>query len=214
MRRLIFAALLPLAATLVAFAVASPAIEAGGGGHGCSTPPRDGAGQHVQIMGNCYSPAVLYVQPGESVTWVNQDDYGHNVVTLDGELLGDQEQFFQGGQSGLLKGDLLTYTFDALGAFPYYCSIHPSMLGVVVVGDPASLEFGAGLTLQSSDSQSQANPGQETPPSWAKVTGPAERVGNDSGLRWGEAAIGLGLFGGLLVGLVAVGGGLRLRRPR
>ena len=217
MRRLIVPAVLIVTGALGALAFAAPAIEAGGGGHGgCAGPPRDGAGQHVTIANNCYSPAVLYAQPGESVTWVNQDDYGHNVVTFDGELLGDQKQFFQGGHSGLMKGDKLTYTFYEPGLYAYYCSIHPSMLGVVAVGDPASPEFGAALTVQAPQQRLQTVAQHQPDATHATVSGlPGKMDGQQAGgVRWAEAALGLGLFGGLLVGLVAVGGGLRSRRPR
>jgi len=215
MRRLVLAINLGLIGALFAFSLAVPAIDAGGGGHGgCSQLPRDGAGQHVTIQDNCYSPAVLYIQPGESVTWANQDYYGHNVVTFDGELLGEQKPFLQGGFSGLEEGELLTYIFHEPGVVPYYCSIHPSMLGVVVVGHPTN-EFGADSSLQANASSPQTESHQETQPSWAKVTGSGKGTGNDDGAPWGEVVVGLGLFGGLLVGLVAVGGGIKLhRRPR
>ena len=204
MRRMVAPIALIFTSVLAAFALAVAPIEAGGGGHGgCARAPQDGAGQHVTIEDNCYSPTVLYVQPGESVTWVNDDSYGHNVVTFDGELLGDQKQFFQGGQSGLMQGEMLSYVFSEPGVYPYYCSIHPSMLGVVVAGDPTGPEFGASLSLQSD-------------PIFAGPSKPAQLSGREQGTPGAsgraEAIVGLALVSGLLLGLVAVGGGLRLRR--
>jgi plastocyanin len=204
MRRLIVPALLSIGGALLAVAVGTPVIEAGGGGHGCVRAPRDGTDEPVVINESCFTPAVLYVEPDTTVEWQQQDFVPHNVTFFNGDVAGEDHE--------LNDGDTVSQTFDAPGVYAYYCTVHPSMLGVVVVGDPASSEFGAALALQTSDSQSQATLENETPPSWAKVTGSAEGVGNDSGARWGEAAIGLGLFGGLLVGLVAVGGGIKLHR--
>jgi len=204
MRRLIVPAMLIVTGALAALALAAPASEAGGGGHG-GCVPRDGTGDSVVIQNSCYTPAVLYVQPGATVSWTNEDGAGHNVMLFNGELLGEQDKFFQGNQYGLMQGESFSYMFDAPGLIPYYCSIHPSMIGVVAVGDPASQAFGAGLTVQT---------GKESPQAIAQPPGSSEGKGQvpAAGVSWGEAAVGLGLFGGLLVGLVAVGGGLRLQR--
>jgi hypothetical protein len=37
----------------------------------------------------------------------------------------------------LQQGDSFTYTFDAAGIYPYACSLHPGMNGVVIVGAAA-----------------------------------------------------------------------------
>lgn len=56
-----------------------------------------------------------------TVTWVNQDDSVHTVTS---------DSF----NSGLLNsGDSWTYTFTTAGTYPYHCSIHPFMTGIVTV---------------------------------------------------------------------------------
>jgi plastocyanin len=194
------------------------AIEAGGGGHGqCVPAPRDGHGEPVVIEGNCYEPAVLYVQPGAIVEWQQRDVIPHNVTLFGGDLIGSK--------ANMVKGEAVTRQFDGPGVFAYYCSVHPSMIGVVVVGEPASEGFGATLELQTTAQElraiadykqewltsfQQANPIPGQPTSMLDAGKGNNSPGNGTG--WGEAAVGLGLFGGLVVGLVAAGGGIRLLR--
>ena len=193
MRRLLFAVGILVSGAVAALAFAAPAIEAGGGGHGgCMSPPRDGTGDAVEIRNACYTPAILYAEPGTTVTWTNRDLDFHNVTLLDGKPLGGTDQLAQGGAYGLTQDRSFSYTFESAGHFPYYCSIHPSMIGVVAVGDPASLDLRA-------DALEQAG----------VVTPGAPNARDDrglDGLPWREATVGLGLFSGLLVGLVAAGG--------
>jgi plastocyanin len=191
-----FQVFLFVAGTIVILVFAAPAIEAGGGGHG-GCVPREGSGNAVLIQNNCFTPAVLYVQPGATVEWQQRDPVPHNVTLVDGEVVG--------GDGALDAGDSVSRVFDRLGVFAYYCSIHPAMLGVVVAGDPASPAFGAGLSFQ---------PGEESQAAGNPQVSKADHVkGSDpGGFKWAEAAAGFGLVGGLLVGLVAVGGGLRRRR--
>jgi len=71
-----------------------------------------------------FAPAALTVATGTAVTWKNSDSVAHT-VTSDG--------------SGPLSspnvpgGGTYNYTFTAPGTFKYVCSIHPNMMGTVVV---------------------------------------------------------------------------------
>ena len=78
----------------------------------------------VKIDNFSFEPATLTVTPGTTVTWVNQDDVPHNVVSSEGKTL----------KSPVLDTDQkFSYTFDKPGTYPYYCGIHPRMTGKVVV---------------------------------------------------------------------------------
>ncbi len=78
----------------------------------------------VKIDNFSYGPSTLTVRTGTTVTWVNHDDVPHNVVSTEGKIL----------KSSLLDTDQkFTYTFDKAGTYPYYCSIHPKMIGKVIV---------------------------------------------------------------------------------
>jgi amicyanin len=83
------------------------------------------ADQHqVKIDNFSYAPSALTVPLGATVTWINQDDVPHNVVSTEGNTL----------KSSLLDTDQkFSYRFDKAGTYPYYCSIHPKMIGKVIV---------------------------------------------------------------------------------
>ena len=78
----------------------------------------------VKIDNFSFAPATVTVAVGTTVTWVNQDDVPHNVVSTEGKTL----------KSPVMDTDQkFSYTFTAAGTYPYYCAIHPKMTGKVVV---------------------------------------------------------------------------------
>ncbi len=101
----------------------SPA-SAGGcrGGEGLTDEP----GTTVEMSHSCFSPTVLRVAPGDQVTWTNTSEPAH---TVSGAALsfGDYEE--------LKPGEAISYRFDQAGVYPYFCFLHPGMVGAVVVGD-------------------------------------------------------------------------------
>ena len=78
----------------------------------------------VKIDNFSFAPATLTVSTGTTVTWVNQDDVPHNIVSSEGKTL----------KSPVLDTDQkFSHTFDRPGTYPYFCGIHPRMTGKVVV---------------------------------------------------------------------------------
>ena len=118
--------------TLAALAIilgslfASESVHAGGGGHGCREPVTDAHGTRVDIKDLCFITTVLHVQPGDSVTWTNRDAMDHTVTGANGSW---------GSYSPLPLGKSETHRFDASGVYPYFCELHPGMVGAIVVGD-------------------------------------------------------------------------------
>jgi plastocyanin len=80
----------------------------------------------VTISNFAYSPAQLTVTQGQSVTFVNQDDVGHTVTAEDGSF--DSKM--------LDKNKSWTFKFDKAGTYKYYCTVHPSMHGIITVSSP------------------------------------------------------------------------------
>jgi len=77
----------------------------------------------VQIDNFTFKAPVLTVKPGTTVTWTNQDDIPHTVVSKTGLF-----------KSKVLDtGESFSFTFAKQGQFGYYCSLHPHMTGTVVV---------------------------------------------------------------------------------
>jgi plastocyanin len=77
----------------------------------------------VQIDNFHYSPAMLVVAPGTTVTWTNDDDSPHSVREKDGKFK----------SAALDTDDKFSQTFTAPGEYEYFCSIHPYMTGKIVV---------------------------------------------------------------------------------
>lgn len=77
-----------------------------------------------------YDPATITIKQGEKVTWINQDSVLHTVTSG----LPDQENaglLFDSKNIG--PGASFEYTFDKAGKYDYYCTLHPFMIGSVVV---------------------------------------------------------------------------------
>ncbi|MGI0060509.1 MAG: cupredoxin domain-containing protein, partial [Nitrosotalea sp.] len=87
-----------------------------------------------------YSPPVLTIHKGDTVTWINSDNEIHTVTSGKGIDRGQLAQAKTEGtvdgyfDSGPFKpGQLWSFTFDKEGTFQYFCTIHPWMVGAVVV---------------------------------------------------------------------------------
>jgi plastocyanin len=121
-----------LSLTITVSVLTASALNAtggGGGGGGCHQFLRDEHATEVTIESSCYSPTIIRVQPGVSVTWTNRDDAPHNILGAGG-ISGSSHR-----DLSLLRGGSFRHTFETAGIFPYYCSLHPGMVGVVAVGD-------------------------------------------------------------------------------
>jgi amicyanin len=78
----------------------------------------------VKIDNFSFGPAALTIQSGTTVTWVNQDDVPHNVVSSEGKTF----------KSPVLDTDqTFSYRFTTAGTYSYYCGLHPKMTGKVIV---------------------------------------------------------------------------------
>ena len=128
-----------LLAVLGTFAVLSgaPSALAGGGCHGPMGMEMTSESGDTAVIAECsFSPTVLYVEPGDRVTWSNKDFSDHTVTGA---------AFTWGSERPLAQGDTISFAFKEEGVFPYYCAYHPAMVGAVVVGDAtAAADLNAG----------------------------------------------------------------------
>lgn len=70
-----------------------------------------------------YQPNPIEIPVWGSVSWTNDDRIAHSVTATEGEF-----------DSGVMQPDeVFESTFDKVGGFEYYCMLHPSMVGHVVV---------------------------------------------------------------------------------
>lgn len=77
----------------------------------------------VSIKGYAFTPATITVKRGAMVTWTNEDLYAHTVTANDGSFASKQ----------LNKGETFSHTFSKAGTYTYYCQLHPTMKGTIVV---------------------------------------------------------------------------------
>ena len=85
-----------------------------------------GATVQVDITKFAFAPKEISVAPGTRVVWTNRDEAPHTVTSNDKRF----------ASKGLDTDDTFEHTFDAEGDFPYLCTVHPFMTGVVHVRKP------------------------------------------------------------------------------
>ena len=73
-----------------------------------------------------FSPKVVTIQVGGTVTWTNTDGIAHSVAAAD----------FSWYSDSLQPGATYSYTFNVPGTYNYICGIHPFMTGTVIVVPP------------------------------------------------------------------------------
>ncbi len=77
----------------------------------------------ISIDNFTFAPGEITVAVGTTVKWVNHDDIPHTVVE---KKLGFRSK-------ALDTDDVYSFTFASAGSFDYFCSLHPHMVGKVVV---------------------------------------------------------------------------------
>jgi plastocyanin len=77
----------------------------------------------VDVKNFMFAPTSMTVKAGATVSWTNMDQEPHTVMSLDG--------LFRSG--ALDTGDSFSFKFDKPGTYQYVCTIHPRMVGTVVV---------------------------------------------------------------------------------
>lgn len=79
--------------------------------------------QRVAIDNFAFSPQVIVVAPGTTVTWTNADEDPHTVVANDKSF----------HSAAMDTDESFSFTFTKPGEYAYFCSLHPHMTGKVVV---------------------------------------------------------------------------------
>lgn len=179
--------------------MAEPA-EAGGGCRGL--PSTEGTGTEVQMRGTCFTPTVLHVAAGSTVTWTNGSAEPHNVAGATLEW---------GNYNELRNGGTVRYAFEKPGTYPYYCFVHNGMIGAIIVGDGVSAAAAVPVSEQrlangpaaaAAASQAQTEP----VPARVAAAGAADEPGDSNALMF--SAIGA------VVGAAVVAAGFTARRFR
>jgi plastocyanin len=78
----------------------------------------------ITIDNFTFTPGTITVAPGTRVVWLNRDDIPHLVVGKDNPGMKSEP---------LDTGNSFAFTFAQPGTYHYFCGIHPTMQGTVVV---------------------------------------------------------------------------------
>jgi plastocyanin len=163
-----------LAGTVLAGVLIAAAPASAGGG--CHAGPTQGTGTAVDLKDLCFTPSLLRVAEGSTVTFTNYDPTAHNVS---GSLWGYYDT--------LRPNESFSATVDRAGLYPYACTIHQGMTGVIVVGDGTGPGNGTVVTSVPTGGSGPATAG-------------AVPAASDD--RWAQAlALAVGVAFGVVVGI-------------
>jgi plastocyanin len=114
-------------ATMTSAGNATNATTAGTGGGNTTTSVSIVPGSSA-LTTNAFQPNPVQVSVGTTVTWTNNDAQPHTVSSGENAM-----------PSGLFNSPIMApeatfeHTFTEAGEFPYFCTLHPNMVGTVSV---------------------------------------------------------------------------------
>jgi plastocyanin len=115
-------------------------------------PGGGGADVTISIRGMTapnYSPSPDTVTVGQTVAWKNNDSITHTATANGGAF--NTGNVSSGATSAAM-------TMNTVGSFPYHCSIHPSMTGILVVKAAALATVTISIVGNSGTSSYSPNP--------------------------------------------------------
>jgi plastocyanin len=83
-----------------------------------------------------YDQPSIKIKAGTTVTWINTSSAAHTITS--GQA-GTPDGKFDSGMTNLLQphnqgaASAYSFTFKTPGTYPYYCALHPAMIGQVQV---------------------------------------------------------------------------------
>jgi plastocyanin len=84
-----------------------------------------------------FAPDDINAKVGDTVTWTNKDTTFHTVTSGTGPSDTTHGKAFDSGLSGptalTTQGKTFSHKFMTAGEFPYFCQLHPTMVGKVEV---------------------------------------------------------------------------------
>ena len=82
-----------------------------------------------ELDDTCFQPSYLTILVGDTVNWVNNDVAAHTVTS--GSPQDGPSGVFD--SSLVMGGTVFPHTFEEPGTYPYFCLVHPWMVGSVIV---------------------------------------------------------------------------------
>ena len=117
--------------------------------------PAGSAAPGCEITDECFIPATVSIDVGETVTWSNDDTAAHTVTS--GSAGDGPDGMFD--SSLFMAGATFDVTFDTAGTYSYFCMVHPWMVGTVIVGEAMAEEpmMAEGILVEISPSEGTHN---------------------------------------------------------
>jgi plastocyanin len=114
-------------ATMTGAGNATNATTAGAGGGNATTSVSIVPGSSA-LTTDAYQPNPVQVSTGATVTWTNDDAQPHTATS--GQNAAPDGRF---DSSIMAPGATFEHTFTEAGEYPYFCLLHPNMVGTVSV---------------------------------------------------------------------------------
>jgi plastocyanin len=95
------------------------------------------AGENAVIMeGNEFQPEVATVSLNDDIVWVNDDPRAHTATSGTGASDPNSGKLFDTGiiKEGEKSAPILLKDVKAKDEVAYYCMVHPSMIGKLIIG--------------------------------------------------------------------------------
>ena len=77
----------------------------------------------VSMKDKKFDSAKVTIKVGQTVKWVNDDEHDHTVLADDGSFKSEN----------ISANESFSFTFSTAGKYPYTCTYHPRMKGVIIV---------------------------------------------------------------------------------
>ena len=97
-----------------------------------------------EITSECFLPSNITVDPGTTITWINDDSAAHTVTS--GTPDNGPDGMFDSAL--FMSGESYSFDFNGSGFYDYFCMVHPWMTGTVTVtGDSENIEYDLEVTI-------------------------------------------------------------------
>lgn len=116
---------------------------------------------------DAFAPNPIEAAVGDTVTWTNKDSTPHTVTSGTGGTPDGTFDSSPGFNPLMPPQGTFSHTFAEAGEFPYYCGLHPNMVGTVMVASAGGNGDGNGTGGNGTDG---GNGGEEPQPTPFSVT--------------------------------------------
>jgi plastocyanin len=82
---------------------------------------------------DAFSPNPVNAKVGDTVTWTNKDTTPHTVVSGTNAKPDGKFNSSPGFKNLIAPGQTFSHKFTEAGKYPYFCQLHPNMVGTVSV---------------------------------------------------------------------------------